>query len=95
MQHRHPLLLTWLCFLTVLGSLLCAPVHAYIPASPTNETSVSTNSSSLSHLKLQWFGGTNEQDVSYQLVEKGSNGISKVRSSDTIEILSMLLSMRR
>lgn len=76
-----------LCALLVLlGSLLCLRVDAYIPASPTNETSMPMNSSTPSHLKLQWYSGGYTENVSYQLVGADSDGISKVRSQWRLDV---------
>lgn len=66
----------WLLLLVLAGSSLW-PVLAYIPASPTNDTAPADNSTTPSHLILEWFGGGYSEDVSYQLVGADSDGISK------------------
>ncbi|GJE92146.1 E3 ubiquitin protein ligase [Phanerochaete sordida] len=72
-----PLLLASWIALLAFSTSLPRPVHAYIPASPTNDTGTSDNSTSPSHLVLTWFGGGYSEAVSYQLVGADSDGISK------------------
>ncbi|KIP05108.1 hypothetical protein PHLGIDRAFT_108675 [Phlebiopsis gigantea 11061_1 CR5-6] len=69
----------WPFALTVVsvGWLLCIPVLAYIPASPTNNTNGDTNITSPSQLQLRWYGGGYSEAVSYQLVGAESNGVSR------------------
>jgi len=62
------------------------PVSAYIPAVPTNDTSLAIkgglNITDVSRVILQWYSvaglpGEDSQFVSYQLVGQHTNGISK------------------
>ncbi|KAF9012349.1 hypothetical protein BDQ17DRAFT_1537219 [Cyathus striatus] len=84
----HPLMS--LLFLSLL--LLISFVYAYIPAQPTNSTTVAIqgglNITDVSKLHVQWFSnGSYSENVSYQLVGNGSNGISQgvlVRFSEDI-----------
>ena len=78
----------WLLLLVLAGSSLW-PVLAYIPASPTNDTAPTDNSTTPSHLILEWFGGGYSEDVSYQLVGADSDGISKVRH-DMLQVMRTL-----
>ena len=73
--RRSLSLASWILALAVIGPC----VHAYIPASPANNTDPDANATSPSHLLLRWFGGGYQEDVSYQLVGADSNGISEVR----------------
>lgn len=67
-----------------LWSTFIACTHAYIPASPTNDTATAVqdglNVTDISKLNLQWYHGGDSQTVSYQLVGADSLGVSKVRA---------------
>ncbi|KDQ57468.1 hypothetical protein JAAARDRAFT_35180 [Jaapia argillacea MUCL 33604] len=64
-----------------LLSFLATCAQAYIPASPSNDTSHSypggPNVTDVSQLALSWYQGSYSQTVSYQLAGNGSEGISK------------------
>lgn len=57
--------------------LFSAGVHGYIPALPSNDTTVNAGGNA-SHLDMQWYGGGFTENVSYQLVGANSNGVSQV-----------------
>ncbi|EIW83076.1 hypothetical protein CONPUDRAFT_81157 [Coniophora puteana RWD-64-598 SS2] len=67
-------------FAALLGSI--GIVNAYIPATPTNDTSPDTqrgpDANGSSRLHLQWYqNGSDWEYVSYQLVGNNSNGVSQ------------------
>jgi len=69
-------------FLVSALSAIGVRVHAYIPASPTNNTNAAIqqglNVSDVSKLKLQWYpDGSLWENVSYQLVGAESTGVSQ------------------
>ena len=67
--------------LSILLLYLGLGVYAYIPASPVNSTTNATGiTDGASRLNLLWLGGNYGEDVSYQLVGAGSNGVSRVRT---------------
>jgi hypothetical protein len=63
---------------------LAGGIQAYIPAQPTNTTSLVsiTNSS----LQLYYYGGQSESHVSLQLTGSDSVGFSRVRLEFTIAL---------
>ena len=70
-------------FIVCLAATWVPLAHAYIPATPTNQTKVAQaaglNFSDVSTLDMQWFPmGSYKENVSYQLVGAYSNGINKV-----------------
>ena len=79
-----PLLVFWTTITTFLALLAATPgARAYIPAQPTNDTTVAQaagqNFSDKSLLTIQWFGGgSHSSQISYQLVGADSTGVDKV-----------------
>jgi hypothetical protein len=70
----------WTSLCPFLLITLCAKgVRAYIPAAPTNQSALPGNGTTTARLALNWFGGTDSVDVSYQLVGADSAGFSQVR----------------
>lgn len=66
-------------FLVFLVTMLSAlNVHAYIPASPSNDSTTAANFTATAMLNLAWFRGVYSENVSYQLVGADSTGYNEV-----------------
>ncbi|KAF7793878.1 hypothetical protein EIP86_005000 [Pleurotus ostreatoroseus] len=68
-----PALSLWL----LLSSIFWSGAQAYIPASGSDVPLVFNNVTEASDLKLQWYAGKFDVNVSYVLVGANSNGVNK------------------
>ena len=69
----------WIVGLCTLACALWPTAHAYIPAMPSNTTTLPLEQTTPSKLNLNWFKGTTSEDVSYQLAGWNSDGVNQVR----------------